>query len=364
VHDKFYQASQQTFAQRQHVPAEHQDGSLAVEPGQALRQPVAGGVVPVSQVRRSAGGVLLAAFPNSAVNRSRRIINAGAPSGSKVRHRIEHRQITGRRHVEIAFDVEDRPGEVPRQATDTELDKGARLSPAGRQHLTSGRGLAAEARSRPVTFVAFDLLHDAGGDLRNLALAHRRARLEVLLAAAPTALQVCPQTADFDEAMLWLQAYAPLGCEGLVIKDLAGRYRRTGWWKYKIKVTAEAIIGGVTGSLHDPSSLLLGRLDSRGRLRFVGHTGVLTVPQRREVAELATPDDGEHPWPLPLPAAWLGHFDRPRPLPYVPVRSLLVAEIVVDQAYESGRWRHQVRHLRLRADMNPGDVRGWSSDTP
>ena len=226
------------------------------------------------------------------------------------------------------------------------------------RRVVAGHGLAREARARPATFVAFDLLNDVDGDLRDRPLRERRSRLEAVLAGAPTALQLCPQTVDYDEAQLWLQAYAPLGCEGIVIKDRDGRYRRTGWWKYKLRVTAEAIVGGVVGGLEAPTALLLGRFDDGGRLRYVGRTGPLTVPQRREVTELATPG-GPHPWPRPLPASWL-RFDRGDPLDYQPVRPLLVAEIVADQAYESGQWRHQVRHVRIRTDLRPADVERWS----
>ncbi|GAA2074554.1 hypothetical protein [Actinomadura alba] len=38
---------------------------------------------------------------------------------------------------------------------------------------------------------------------------------------------------------------------------------------------------------------------------------------------------------------------------------LLVAEIVVDQAYDRGRYRHPVRALRIRADLGPDDVERW-----
>jgi hypothetical protein len=38
------------------------------------------------------------------------------------------------------------------------------------------------------------------------------------------------------------------------------------------RTTAEYIVGGVTGTLGRPTSLLLGRLDSAGRLRYLGQT--------------------------------------------------------------------------------------------
>jgi ATP-dependent DNA ligase len=84
------------------------------------------------------------------------------------------------------------------------------------RRVTAGRGLAREAKERPATFVAFDLLHHAGiGDLLDLPLLQRRGRLETLLAGAPTALQVCPQTTDCDDAVLWLDARARLGGDRL-----------------------------------------------------------------------------------------------------------------------------------------------------
>lgn len=123
-------------------------------------------------------------------------------------------------------------------------------------------------------------------------------------------------------------------------------------------MTTEAIVGGVTGTIDDPRELLLGRLD-HGRLRYVGRTVPLTLSQRQEAARMLTPADGEHPWPHPLPAAWIGQLDLREPQRYAQVKPLLIAEIVVDQAYEYGRFRHAVRHLRLRADLDPADVERW-----
>ena len=85
----------------------------------------------------------------------------------------------------------------------------------------------------------------------------------------------------------------------------------------------------------------------------------LAPSERQEVARLLTAATGVHPWPQPLPAPWIGRLDRREPQPYVQVKPLLVAEIVVDQAYDRGRFRHPVRHLRIRADLNPADVEPW-----
>ncbi|MCM4082265.1 hypothetical protein [Paractinoplanes hotanensis] len=85
----------------------------------------------------------------------------------------------------------------------------------------------------------------------------------------------------------------------------------------------------------------------------------LALSQRQEIAQLLTTTTGAHPWPQPLPAAWIGQLDRREPQPYVQVEPLLIAEIVVDQAYDQGRYRHPVRYLRIRADLNTADVELW-----
>ncbi|WP_275410938.1 hypothetical protein [Paractinoplanes rishiriensis] len=41
-----------------------------------------------------------------------------------------------------------------------------------------------------------------------------------------------------------------------------------------------------------------------------------------------------------------------------------MAEVIADQAYEAGRWRHTVRHLRLRVDLSPDEVERWRFSLP
>ncbi len=245
-----------------------------------------------------------------------------------------------------------------------DTEAGSTTFPALLGRITAGRRLAREAAARPANLVLFDVLADAGDDLTALPLYQRRARLENLLADAPPTLTLCPQTCDVELARTWFDELGVTGAEGLVIKDLAAVYRVGGrgssWWKYKKKVTVEAIIGGVVGAIENPRALLLGRLDGRGRrLRYIARTAPLALSQRQEIARALPTATSDHPWPQPLPAAWIGQLDRREPQPYVQVEPLLVAEIVVDQAYDRGRYRHPVRHLRLRADLDPADVERW-----
>jgi ATP-dependent DNA ligase len=224
--------------------------------------------------------------------------------------------------------------------------------------VTAGRQLAAFVRRHPAHFVVFDLLRAPGGEsLLDRPLFERRDRLARLLQGAPPELVLCPQTTDADEASEWLRTWGDVGVEGVMIKRRDGRYEpgRRGWHKIRAYRTVETVVGGVTGAVNDPGTLLVGRFDARGRLRYLGRTRPLNRAQRRELAGLLTPGT-EHPWPQPLPARWAGQLNPAPPLAYTPVRPEVVVEVAVDTAYEHGRWRHPVRHLRPRLDLTPGDL--------
>lgn len=230
------------------------------------------------------------------------------------------------------------------------------------RRVTAGRQLTTVVRSHPANYVVFDLLAvPPDRTLLDAPLAQRRALLTDLLAAAPAHITLSPLATSVSEATEWLTTWTVAGVEGVMIKSLDGRYEpgRRSWQKYRAYHRTQAIIAGVTGTLGDPDTLLLGRLDPDGVLRYTGRTHPLTDVQRQELSPLLTPTrpgGPAHPWPQPLPAAWSGQLDRPEPLPYVPVEPTLAAEIEVDTAYEHHRWRHRVRYLRPRLDLSVYDV--------
>ncbi|HZO65966.1 MAG TPA: ATP-dependent DNA ligase [Kribbellaceae bacterium] len=232
------------------------------------------------------------------------------------------------------------------------------------RRITAGRALLREATAHPAHMVFFDVLQLAGRDVMADPLARRREHLARVLADAPRSLTLCPQTTDPAVALAWLDEWWAAGVEGLVIKGLATPYQpgRRGWAKLRARSTTEAIIGGVTGTLVVPETVLLGRLDDAGRVRYAGRTVPLAPHQRRELAAILTPTgrtrrgEVDHPWPIPLPAAWLGQLGNTTPLPYQQVAPAVVAEVEVDAAFEYGRWRHQPRFVRVRADLSVYDV--------
>ncbi|MEU8075929.1 ATP-dependent DNA ligase [Catellatospora citrea] len=229
------------------------------------------------------------------------------------------------------------------------------------RRITTGRALATQIAAHPAHLACFDLLHDGTSRLLDEPLHQRRARLEEVISAAPTTLSLCPQTDSIEQAQDWMRDAAAAGVEGLVIKDSNGIYRPgyRGWQKLRRYDTTEAIIAGITTTGAGPHTVLLGRYDTKGTLRYIGRTVPLDARQRRDLAQQALPQRRgaqPHPWPQPLPATWAGQLRDPQPLHYTPVAPLLVAEVQADLAWEYGRYRHPLRLVRIRTDLLPADV--------
>ena len=214
------------------------------------------------------------------------------------------------------------------------------------------------AAATPAAFVVFDVLAAKGKDLRPLSWAERRWRLETLLGARlPHGLVLMPASADPAVGRLWIREHTASGIEGVVAKRVDQTYRAgaRGWRKVKTRLTAEAVVGGVLGSLAEPEALVVGRYGAHGRLRVAGRTTSLSAAARAHLREVLTTPATEHPWPEMIPSARFGQ--RPsEPVAYVQVAPRVVVELEVDAAYEQGRWRHPVRFMRSRPDLHPEEI--------
>jgi ATP-dependent DNA ligase len=247
-------------------------------------------------------------------------------------------------------------------------------SPSGRldfgalqaRNLTSGATADQLARETPAHLIAFDILHSGGTDLTGRPLSERRQALEGLFTEIPG---TCPlalglHTDDETTGREWFSTLAAVGVEGIVAKPTTSTYRpgdRSHWVKVKHYATAEAIVGGVTGSLGKPAELLVGRqMSPDGEFRVVGRTVPLQARDAAAVAERLKPADGDHPWPDVLLHSWSGGAGTATE--YVKVDPKLVVEIRVDVATQADRWRHGLRFLRIRTDVEPSEV-PWDLDT-
>jgi ATP-dependent DNA ligase len=218
----------------------------------------------------------------------------------------------------------------------------------------------AESRTRelslamPASYVVFDVLALGGKDIRSRPCSVRRAMLEELLARRlPHGLVLMPMSTEPAVARAWLLNHSDAGIEGVVAKRLDQPYRAGGrmWWKVRTRFTAEAVVGGVLGTLARPEALV-GRPDRRGQLRVAGRTSALSRAARDDIAAVLAAAGAEHPWPPTIPSSRFGQ--RPgEPVTYVQVAPTTVVELDVDTAFEDHRWRHPPTFIRVRRDLRP-----------
>lgn len=200
----------------------------------------------------------------------------------------------------------------------------------------------------PVTFVAFDILHD-GEPVVDEPLGERRARLERVDAGSWGSIG--PVVAADGEA-LW-SSIVERDLEGMVAKRQGSRYRpgvRSPDWRKIANVSVtEAVVGGFTpgegGRRGTFGALLLGRWDG-DRLRFAGSVGTGfsdadTRSIRAALDEMTRTDSPFHPDEgIPSAATW--------------VEPLLVASIGHRDMTAAGRFRHP--RFRGFTDDDPAGI--------
>jgi bifunctional non-homologous end joining protein LigD len=222
---------------------------------------------------------------------------------------------------------------------------------AERMHVSNDRRARRLAVSRPVTFMAFDLLRLGGADLTRQQLAQRRATLEAMGLAGPHA-QVPP---TYEDGLALQTATLEQGLEGLVSKRLSSRYspgrRSPDWLKFPHRTSRSVVIGGWRLETDSPNRLgavLVGHPTQDG-LAYLGRVGSGLAGREQEhvlkalqgLGVDASPFSDEVP---PLDAQgtrWV------RPDVVIDVHSLGLSA--------QGRLR-QPSYRGLRPDLSPDDV--------
>jgi bifunctional non-homologous end joining protein LigD len=145
-------------------------------------------------------------------------------------------------------------------------------------HVRDAKRAAQLARTDPVWYVVFDVLHLNGRSLLDEPYTNRREILERLTVAGPN-WQITSAHVGEGKAMLETARREVL--EGLVAKRLDSKYepgrRSPAWLKIKTVLRQEFVIGGWvperTGLAGRVGALLIGYHDTTGALRYAGKVG-------------------------------------------------------------------------------------------
>jgi bifunctional non-homologous end joining protein LigD len=207
------------------------------------------------------------------------------------------------------------------------------------------------AKTTPVTYVAFDLLHINGQDMITRPLVERKKQLKSIVKEGPYLLYGdCIEaggTSFFKEA-------TSRGFEGVIGKESQSQYvpgLRTDYWikTKKVDTTDCVVVGFSQGEgARAPTfgSLILAAYDENGKLRHIGNVGggfsyTVLEDLRKKLSRIITKT-----------ATVEGSVDSPTPVTWV--RPRLVVEVAYMAVTADGRLRFP-RFKRLRTDKDPMD---------
>lgn len=226
-----------------------------------------------------------------------------------------------------------------------------------RRLVASKAGLPAMVREQPASFVAFDLLAVAGHDIRDTPLQQRRELLEQLAAGWEPPLNLSPVTQDRAQALMWFEELHHAGLEGLVVKGAGQNYQGgvRQWIKVKRRQSLDVVCAAVIGSMDRPQYIVAG-LPVEGQLRIVGRSTPLAGKAARELAAYLRPPQDPHPWPEVISETMLNRFSKDKGPVSLTLVAPMVVEISADVAWTGNAFRHAIRYLRPRTELDPKDV--------
>ena len=209
------------------------------------------------------------------------------------------------------------------------------------------------AKTTPVTYVAFDLLHLDGQDVITLPLVERKKRLKSIIKEGPYLLY--GDHVEVEGTRFFKEATSR-GFEGVIAKESQSQYvpgLRTDYWiKIKQVNTTECVVVGFSAGegarARTFGSLILAAYDDDGRLQHVGNVGGgfsndnLGQVKRKLDKLRTTGPTIQGPVDSPTHVSWV----KPR----------LVVEVAYMAVTKDGRLRFP-RFKRVRGDKDPLDCR-------
>jgi hypothetical protein len=111
----------------------------------------------------------------------------------------------------------------------------------------------------------------------------------------------------------------------------------------------------VTGLIEKPQAIIAG-LPVDGRLRIVGRSVPLKASVARELVKLLTPTGPDHPWPERIRSTTLDRFNADAGDTVLTRIEPIVIEVTADVAWSGRSFRHPLRFIRARPELDPDDV--------
>lgn len=170
-------------------------------------------------------------------------------------------------------------------------------------------------------------------------------------------MNLSPVTRDVDEAREWLSTLPAAGIEGVIAKGAGQPYGagRRDWLKVKHRNTIDVIAGAVIGPRSRPEAVVVG-LPVEGELRIVGRSTPLKPHVASALAPLLHPPEQPHPWPEVVSGGALDRFNAGRDPVQLTLVQPFVIEVSADVALSGHSFRHPVRLIRARPELDVEDV--------
>jgi ATP-dependent DNA ligase len=212
------------------------------------------------------------------------------------------------------------------------------------------------SKETPAIFILFDILASPERELMDAPLEERRSELEALFPKLGSdRLRLSPYTRSRAEAKRWLARAGGGMLDGVVAKDLNGKYECGERTMLKVKClrTADCVVGGFRYATDskEVGSLLLGLFNDEGKLDHVGFTSGIPHAARAALTARLEKLKGGPGFTGDAPGA-PSRWSTERSAAWTPLKHKLVAEVQYDHV-TGGRFRHGTRFLRWRPDKAP-----------